>query len=175
MAVVKPSKARSTAKNIRGSALVATEESRREVPASGKPRETYEKLVAAAGKLLGEVGFEKLTTNAICARARMTPPAFYRYFTDKYEILEVLARRLLKRQNDAYAVWLYNSPSDARILGFVNPSVGTNGRLQTAGGFPTNASHFHQLLITLETQSNPKTPGTIVLRGAGVQFDVGQS
>jgi hypothetical protein len=75
-----------------------------------------------------------------------------------------------KSPPNAYAVWLYNSPSDARILGFVNPSVGTNGRLQTAGGFPTNASHFHQLLITLETQSNPKTPGTIVLQGtlAGV-------
>jgi hypothetical protein len=75
-----------------------------------------------------------------------------------------------KSPPNAYAVWLYNSPSDARLLGFVNPSVGTNGRLQTAGGFPTNASHFHQLLITLETQSNPKTPGTIVLQGtlAGV-------
>lgn len=75
-----------------------------------------------------------------------------------------------KSPPNAYAVWLYNSPSDARILGFVNPPVGNNGRLQTAGGFPTNASHFHQLLITLENQSNPKTPGTIVLQGtlAGV-------
>jgi hypothetical protein len=70
-----------------------------------------------------------------------------------------------KRPPNAYAVWLYNSPSDSRILGFVNPPVGNNGRLQTAGGFPTNASHFHQLLISLETQSNPKTPGTIVLQG----------
>ena len=70
-----------------------------------------------------------------------------------------------KTPANAYAVWLYNSPSDARILGFVNPPVGNNGRLQTAGGFPTNAAHFQKLLITLETQSNPKTPGTIVLQG----------
>jgi hypothetical protein len=70
-----------------------------------------------------------------------------------------------KSPPNAYAVWLYNSPADSHILGFVNPPVGNNGRLQTAGGFPTNASHFHQLLITLETQSNPKTPGTIVLQG----------
>ncbi len=76
-------------------------------PLSGRPRETYEKLVRAAGELLGEVGFERLTTNAICARANLTPPAFYRYFNDKYEILEVLARRLLKRQNDAFAIWLF--------------------------------------------------------------------
>lgn len=83
----------------------------REAPADGKARATYEKLVAAAGKLLGEVGFEKLTTNAICARVGMTPPAFYSYFKDKYDILEVLARRLLKRQNDAYAVWLFQGSS----------------------------------------------------------------
>jgi hypothetical protein len=70
-----------------------------------------------------------------------------------------------KNPANAYAVWLYNSPSDAHILGFVNPPVGNDGKLRTAGGFPSNASHFHNLLITLETQSNPKTPGTIVLEG----------
>jgi AcrR family transcriptional regulator len=41
----------------------------------------------------------------------MTPPALYRYFNDKYEILEVLAARLLKRQNDAYAIWLFQGGS----------------------------------------------------------------
>ncbi len=79
---------------------------RKAPPLKGKPLETYEKLVRAAGELLGEVGFERLTTNTICARANVTPPALYRYFNDKYDVLEVLARRLLKRQNDAYAVWL---------------------------------------------------------------------
>jgi hypothetical protein len=71
-----------------------------------------------------------------------------------------------KHPPNAYAVWLYNSPSDSRILGFVNPAVGSNGQLKTAGGLPTNASHYQKLLVTLETKSNPKTPGTIVLEGA---------
>jgi len=70
-----------------------------------------------------------------------------------------------KHPPNAYAVWLYNSPSDSHILGFVNPGVGSNGRLQTAGGLPTNASHFQKLLVTLETRSNPKSPGTVVLEG----------
>jgi AcrR family transcriptional regulator len=83
----------------------------REIPTQGKSLQTYEKLIAAAGQLLGEVGFEKLSSNAICARAKLTPPAFYRYFRDKYEILEVLARRLLKRQNDAYIAWLFQGGS----------------------------------------------------------------
>jgi hypothetical protein len=67
---------------------------------------------------------------------------------------------------NAYAVWLYNSPTDAHILGFVNPGVGKNGRLSTAGGLPANASHYKQLIVTVETQANPKTPGTIILQGA---------
>lgn len=74
-------------------------------PPKGRGRVTYEKLMRAAGELLGEVGFERLTTNAICARAGLTPPALYRYFRDKYDVLEALARRLLQRQNDAFAAW----------------------------------------------------------------------
>jgi Sigma-70, region 4 len=70
-----------------------------------------------------------------------------------------------KHPPNAYAVWLYNSPGDSHILGFVNPAVGSNGQLKTAGGLPTNASHYQKLLVTLETTSNPKSPGKIVLEG----------
>lgn len=70
-----------------------------------------------------------------------------------------------KHPPTAYAVWLYNSPTDSHILGFVNPGVSSNGRLQTAGALPTNAGHYKQLLVTLETRSNPTTPGKIVLEG----------
>jgi hypothetical protein len=69
-------------------------------------------------------------------------------------------------KHDAYAVWLYNSPSDSHRLGFVTPGVGSNGRLSTAGALPTNAAHFKQLLVTRENSSNPPQPGTIVLQGA---------
>ena len=51
------------------------------------------------------------------------------------------------------------------VHGFVNPGVGTNGKLQTAGGLPTNANQYTQLLVTRETQGNPKTPGSIILQG----------
>ncbi|HTU97268.1 MAG TPA: hypothetical protein VMF14_15580 [Solirubrobacteraceae bacterium] len=71
-----------------------------------------------------------------------------------------------KPRPDAYAVWLYNSAKDAKLLGFVNPSVGKNGRLSTAGGLPTNAKHYKELIVTLETTAKPKQPGSIVLQGA---------
>lgn len=69
-------------------------------------------------------------------------------------------------KHDAYAVWLYNTPSDSHLLGFVNPGVGSNGRLSTAGQLPANAAHYKQLLVTQETARNPSHPGTIVLQGA---------
>jgi Sigma-70, region 4 len=67
--------------------------------------------------------------------------------------------------HDAYAVWLFNSASDSKLLGFVNPGVKSNGRLQTAGVLPASASRFKQVLVTLETQGKPKAPGTVVLQG----------
>jgi hypothetical protein len=73
-------------------------------------------------------------------------------------------------RHNAYAVWLANSASDALRLGFVNPGVGRNGRLQTAGGLPADAARFHQVLVTLETQPSPHQPGQIVLQG---QFSEG--
>jgi hypothetical protein len=70
-----------------------------------------------------------------------------------------------KHPTNAYAVWLYNSPTDAQLLGFVNPGVGKSGRLETAGGVSSGAARYARLLITLETRSYPKTPGRVVLEG----------
>lgn len=58
-------------------------------------------ILAAAGELLAEVGFEKLTTNLVCERAGMTPPALYRYFPNKYALLTELAERLMAAQDGA--------------------------------------------------------------------------
>jgi hypothetical protein len=67
---------------------------------------------------------------------------------------------------NAYAAWLYNSQKDSHLLGFVNPGVGKTGRLSTAGPLPTNASHYKELIVTVETTASPKEPGTIILQGA---------
>ena len=80
---------------------------RREPGATEKSGEVYEKLLKAAGEILAEVGFEKLTTNGICERAGLTPPSLYWYFRNKYEVLEALARKLLKKQNDAFSAWMF--------------------------------------------------------------------
>ncbi len=67
--------------------------------------------------------------------------------------------------HNAYGVWLYNSPASARFVGFVPNLVGKSGKLAAEGQLPANASDFHRLLITLETQRHPSTPGEVVLSG----------
>lgn len=67
-------------------------------------------------------------------------------------------------KNDAYAIWLYNSPSSAYRLGYVKPGVTSSGRLQTAGRLPANASSYKQIVVALQHGPSSK-PGTTVLRG----------
>jgi hypothetical protein len=63
-----------------------------------------------------------------------------------------------------YAAWLYNSPSDALVLGRA-PAVNSKGQLQAVGSLPANAGHFQQMLITRENSAKPSHPGPIVLSG----------
>ena len=74
--------------------------------------QTRERLLDVAGELLGEVGIERISTNMICARAGVTPPALYRYFKDKYAVLEALGRRLMDRQNAVLFAWLDRSRTE---------------------------------------------------------------
>jgi hypothetical protein len=65
---------------------------------------------------------------------------------------------------DSYAVWLFNAPGDARLLGFVSPGVGAAGTFSSGVTLPHDASRFHALIVTLERTSEPTTPGPAVLR-----------
>ena len=78
----------------------------RAAPKQERGLQTRERLLDVAGELLGEVGIERISTNMICARAGVTPPALYRYFKDKYAVLEALGRRLMDRQNAVLFAWL---------------------------------------------------------------------
>lgn len=75
-------------------------------PLQERSRQTYERLLAAAETLLEEVGVERISSNLIVQRAKLTAPAFYRYFDDKYAVIEALAERLMQRQNEALTSWI---------------------------------------------------------------------
>jgi hypothetical protein len=74
------------------------------------------------------------------------------------------AQGLAPNRHDAYAVWLFNSPTDARLLGFVSPAVGRSGTFSSSVTLPTDAPRFHSLIITIERSAQPTRPGQIVLR-----------
>ncbi len=71
----------------------------REPPNSKRTQKTYEALLTAAQNIIISDGYDALNSNLIVDRAGMTPPTFYRYFEDKFEVLEVLCHRLMEAQN----------------------------------------------------------------------------
>ena len=75
-------------------------------PKQERGQQTYELILDRTGDLLAEVGIDRISTNMICARASISPPALYRYFVDKYAVLEALGRRLMGRQNAALDEWI---------------------------------------------------------------------
>lgn len=78
----------------------------RAAPIQERAVQTRDRLLDIAGGLLGEVGIERISTNMIAARAGVSPAALYRYFKDKYAVLEALGRRLMDRQNVVLFDWL---------------------------------------------------------------------
>lgn len=78
----------------------------RKKPRDKRAAATYDLILDTAAELLEEAGFDKLTTNLICKRAGITPPALYNYFPDKYAILQMLGQRLMASQDKIVSNWL---------------------------------------------------------------------
>lgn len=74
-------------------------------PRQERAMRTFDLVLASAVVLLEKDGFDKLTTNAICKHAGLTPPALYRYFPNKYAVLQELGERLMQVQNLDYFRW----------------------------------------------------------------------
>jgi AcrR family transcriptional regulator len=96
-------------------------------PSRRRGKDTFEIILTTAGELLAEVGFERLTTNLVCERAGLTPPALYRYFPNKYALLKELAHRLMDAQDKAVLAWLEAGGTEAPSI---EESVARNRDLQ---------------------------------------------
>jgi AcrR family transcriptional regulator len=69
-------------------------------PTQRRSTETYELILQITAELLAEVGIGRLSTNLVCQRAGLSPPALYRYFPNKYALLHELGIRLMNVQNE---------------------------------------------------------------------------
>ena len=80
-------------------------------------------------------------------------------------VLRIVGQHLLpSTKTRSYAVWLYSSPTNAKLMGFVNPAVGSDGQFQNDVAVPRSDARYRELVVTSERE-NPKRPGQIVLRG----------
>ena len=94
-------------------ASTGVELDRKRAPTQMRALETCERILDAAANLLGEVGIERLSTNLICERAGLSPPALYRYYPNKYAVLAELGVRLMMSQNDLLEQWA--TPATLRL------------------------------------------------------------
>jgi len=85
--------------------MPAVDLGRKMAPTQSRAVETCERILDATAQLLGEVGIERLSTNLVCERAGLTPPALYRYYPNKYAILAELGMRLMVSQNELLERW----------------------------------------------------------------------
>lgn len=77
----------------------------KKAPLQPRAVETVERILSACAELLGEIGIERVSTNLVCQRAGISPPALYHYFPNKYAILHELGKRLMLQQSSLLTPW----------------------------------------------------------------------
>jgi AcrR family transcriptional regulator len=133
------------------------------LPAQRRSRDTFEVILLTAGELLAEVGFERLTTNLVCERAGVTPPALYRYFPNKYALLTELARRLIDALDEVFYDWMAEGgcvsstmgEAVAKVTSLHKRSIAAT-RMQPGGAWILRAIRAVPVLIELRKTSRDK-------------------
>jgi AcrR family transcriptional regulator len=69
----------------------------RKRPTQARAQATFDALVEACARLLPELGYERLTTNAIAERAGAGIGSLYEYFPGKDAIIALVVERLVER------------------------------------------------------------------------------
>ena len=88
---------------------------------TAKGRQTREAIEQAARKLFAERGFHGTTLTELTSAAGKSPAAFYRYYTDKEDLLAVLAESFLRDVviPSGLSVHLPESPEDTQFFSVV--------------------------------------------------------
>src|SRR5262245_19067881 len=90
-------------------------------------RRRIEQLLDAAAQEFAAAGFEAATTNAVAARAGVSPGTLYQFFPNKDALAEALAARFAERlratREDAFAPEFAALPLDRMIDRVVDPLI----------------------------------------------------
>lgn len=90
----------------------------RKLPAAERNAIRISRILDAAGQLVAERGYEKMTTSQVALRAGVSPGVLYQFFADKREIMQALAARNLDRylarvESAIRSGWLDDWPATA--------------------------------------------------------------
>lgn len=130
---------------------------RRADPKQSRGQKTIDGILTATADLLEDVGFERLSTNMICAKAGLTPPALYRYFPNKYAILCELGSRLMEEQNAALLPFATDFLEERDPVGTIADALAQQLEMtETAAGgrWILRALHATPALCDVRTQSH---------------------
>lgn len=127
------------------------ETARKAAPRRARGQRTYEKLLSAAQEVLLSEGYNGLNSNAIVERAGMTPPAFYRYFENKFAVLDVLSRQLMEAQNELIKDETDFEPSSRASVIARNRRV-LDRTIEITQDFPAGAILMHLMRALPELQ-----------------------
>jgi hypothetical protein len=117
------------------------------------------------------------TQPTVKAQVNLTPPkgapaskalAIVQIVTSNGQnVVNAVAQGLPTASKAAYGIWAYTSPTETRLIGGFD-KTDNKGHLVYQGALPqdvTDVARYKEILVTRETSGNPKTPGTIYLRG----------
>lgn len=130
---------------------------KRQSPQQSRSAKTVNQILNAAAALLEVGGFDKLTTNAICKQAGLTPPALYRYFPNKYAVMKELGTRLMQAQNAAMLDWLEITLEPENLAGQLADLLHTTleiTRTYQAGAWITRSLHASPMLADVRLTSH---------------------
>ncbi|MCV6597495.1 MAG: TetR/AcrR family transcriptional regulator [Mangrovicoccus sp.] len=137
--------------------VIETDLQRRKDPKQSRGQKTIRLILAAAAELLEEVGFERLSTNLVCKKAGLTPPALYRYFPNKYAIMTELGEELMESQNSGLRLLYGQSLDGADLEDTIYQSLKQQLELTeeiTGGRWILRALHATPALCDVRTRSH---------------------
>lgn len=81
-------------------------------------------LLRAAGQVFADVGYENATTNAIAARAGVSPGTLYQFFPNKQAIAEALANTYAAKNQELHENVFELSSADVPLRDLIDGLVG---------------------------------------------------
>ena len=84
----------------------------RRTPVQARSAERVQRMLDACAELIGEIGYEQVTTTLIARRAKVAIGSLYQFFPDKTAVARALVDRNVERYLEELGAQLATNPSE---------------------------------------------------------------